>query len=166
MADQYSVEFGYPYHAFHFDIQVEVTGPQAGLTNPLCQAAFSECDGLEMTMEPKTYREGGNNAQQVRLVGPVNYGTLTLKRGMTSNLDLWKWFTAVATTAGRGAKANATVRILDPTSTPSAPKVQIKFQLTGCLPIKIKAPALNAKDGQVAIEEMQIAYTSLAISGS
>ena len=29
----------------------------------VCNAAFAECDGLEMTMEVKTIREGGNNAQ-------------------------------------------------------------------------------------------------------
>ena len=45
-----------------------------------------------MTMDVKTIREGGNNAAQVRLFGAVNYGTLTLKRGMTSNFDLWNWF--------------------------------------------------------------------------
>ena len=38
-----------------------------------------------------------------------------------------------------------------------------RFVLTRCLPIKLKAPSLNAKDGMVAIEEMQIAYESLSI---
>jgi phage tail-like protein len=82
---------------------------------------------------------------------------------MSSNLDLWKWFTAVASTAGRGADAKATVRILDSRSNAS-PLVKAAFTLTGCLPIKLKAPALNAKDGQIAIEEMQLAYTSLTAS--
>jgi hypothetical protein len=35
------------------------------------------------------------------------------------------------------------------------------FDLEGCLPIKLKAPALNASDGLVAVEEMQIAYERL-----
>ena len=39
-----------------------------------------------MTMEVKTIREGGNNGRQIRLAGPVGYGTLTLKRGMTDEL--------------------------------------------------------------------------------
>ena len=37
----------------------------------VCNAAFSECDGLEMTMEVKTIKEGGNNAQLHRLAGPL-----------------------------------------------------------------------------------------------
>jgi len=34
----------------------------------------------------------------------------------------------------------------------------MRYQLHRCLPIKFKAPALNAKDGQIAIEEFQLAY--------
>jgi hypothetical protein len=40
---------------------------------------------------------------------------------------------------------------------------KLRFKLKGCLPIKIKAPALNAKEGILAIEEIQIAYGSLEI---
>jgi hypothetical protein len=38
-----------------------------------------------------------------------------------------------------------------------------RFLLTRCVPIKLKAPALNAKDGVVAIEEFQLAYESLTL---
>jgi hypothetical protein len=44
-----------------------------------------------------------------------------------------------------------------------AGEAQAYFKLRGCLPIKIKAPALNASDGLVAIEEMQIAYSSFTV---
>ena len=37
-----------------------------------------------------------------------------------------------------------------------------RFRLSRCLPLKLKASALNAKDGVVAIEEMQLAYEELA----
>ena len=35
--------------------------------------------------------------------------------------------------------------------------------LQRCLPVKLKVPALNAKDGQIAIEEMNIAYERLQV---
>jgi hypothetical protein len=35
--------------------------------------------------------------------------------------------------------------------------------LQNCLITKLKAPALNAKDGMVAVEEMQISYESLTL---
>ena len=40
---------------------------------------------------------------------------------------------------------------------------RVRFEFTDCLPIKLKAPSFNAKDGAVAIEEMQIAYSSFTI---
>ena len=39
-------------------------------------------------------RVGGVNDRQIHLIGPVTYSQLTLKRGMTSNLQLWQWFGA------------------------------------------------------------------------
>jgi len=45
-------------------------------------------------------------------------------------------------------------------SNPS-PTIPLSLQV---LPIKIKAPSFNAKDGAVAIEEMQIAYKSFTVT--
>ena len=38
-----------------------------------------------------------------------------------------------------------------------------RFIAEGCLPTKLRAPALNAKEGQVAIEEMQLVYQTLTL---
>jgi len=159
-------KYDYPFTAFRFDVQLYVADPQSvGLTNPLCEALFAECDGLEMTMEPKTYKEGGNNLEQIQLPGPVTYGHLTLKRGMTNNIDLWTWFTAAAGGVAddnqpnkRGMTAQGLVTMRDGAGAPT-----LLFELFACLPIKIKGSALSAKDGQVALEELQIAYRSLKI---
>lgn len=149
---------------YRFDVQLELDKPgDFDLPQTLCDAAFSEVDGLEMTMEPKTIREGGNNGVQTHLVGPVTYSNLTLKRGMTKTLDLWKWFSVAATGkedgSGRGAKARGLITMRD-----MAGNAQLYFKLRGCLPIKIKAPPLNAADGLIAVEEMQIAYGSFEVT--
>jgi phage tail-like protein len=154
----------YPFTSFNFEVALEMQQSGAlDLPSPFCNGAFAECDGIEMTMEPKAVREGGNNTQQIHLVGPVNYGTLSLKRGMTSNQDLWVWFNAVvgnpsAPTPARGALANAVVTMLDAAGNP-----QVTFKLQDCLPIKLKAAPMNAKDGGVAIEEIQVAYSSFSV---
>jgi len=149
-----------PFQTFNFRVQIEVTGAESiGLTSPLCDCGFAECDGLEMTMEPKTVREGGNNREQIQLAGPVTYGNLTLKRGMTANLDLWRWFTAVAGSAGRVGQAEGFITL----KSADGRSDNLRFTVHGCLPIKIRAPALNAREGQIAIEEMQIAYSSFTV---
>ena len=148
--------------AFRFDVQLNIKNAQSlQLTSPLCDAAFAECSGLEMTMTPKTVQEGGNNTQQIHLVGPVSYGTLALKRGMTANLDLWKWFSAAVSGQGRGVTAEGLVIMRDGAGSP-----QVRFRITGCLPIKMKAPALNAKEGLLAIEEMDIAYRHFEVEAA
>lgn len=144
------------FHAFNFEVRIRVDGVSDAV---LCSAAFQECDGLEMTMEVKTIREGGNNGTQIRLTGPVSYGQLTLKRGMTANFDLWDWFGALLRPGGANLRArSAEVVMLAPDRSE-----QVSFILSRCVPVKLKAPPLNARDGVVAIEEMQIAYESLSL---
>ena len=142
----------YPFMAFNFAVEIKVEG----VAMQVCDAAFSDCDGLEMTMDVKTIREGGNNGKQIRLTGPASYGTLTLKRGMTETFDLWKWVELMQTNPE--TRADAEVVLFSPDK-----QVRAKFQLSRCLPVKLKAPILNAKDGGVAIEEFQLAYESLKL---
>ena len=140
----------YPFTAFNFSIEISKEGD----ANRLCNAAFAECDGLEMTMDVQTIREGGANGRNIRLTGPINYGQLTLKRGMTASSDLWDWLAAV--TIDPSIRASAEVVMLAADGAERA-----RFVLERCVPVKLKAPLLNAKDGAVAIEELQIAYESL-----
>lgn len=144
---------GYPFSAFNFSIEITPDGASA----PLCQASFAECDGLEMTLDVKTIREGGNNGVQVKLAGPAGYGQLTLKRGMTASFDLWQWFERVVRDPATRATGEVVLYASDHTVR------QATFVLKRCVPLKIKAPPLNAKDGTVAIEEMQVGYESLTI---
>ena len=145
---------GYPFSAFNFAIEIEVPG----ISQKVCSAAFSECDGLEMTMDVKTIREGGNNGEQIRLTGPFSYGTLTLKRGMTTTFDLWDWMAATLRDCRLRAKSAEVVIFAGDGKTE-----RVRFLLKRCLPVKLKAPPLNAKDGIVAIEELQLAYESVTL---
>ncbi len=144
----------YPFTTFNF--AVEIYRGEEG--NPLMNAAFAECDGLEMNLEVKTIREGGANDRQIRLNGAVAYGQLTLKRGMTENFDLWKWFNDCV--HDPRLRAGAEVVLL----APDGATERARFQMSRCVPVKIKAPQLNAKDGQIAIEELQIAYETLQLA--
>jgi len=143
----------YPFTSFNFAIEINVPG----VSTKICSAAFSECDGLDMTMEVKTIREGGNSSTQYRLAGPVAYSQLTLKRGMTSTFDLWDWFNATLNNARLRADAEVVLFAADGRTE------RARFILKRCLPVKVKAPSLNAKDGMIAIEELQLAYESMRL---
>jgi phage tail-like protein len=147
----------HPFTTFNF--RIEITYGDS--SDPVCAGEFAECDGLEMTIEPKTIREGGNNSRPIHLVGPVSYGQLTLKRGMTTDFGLWEWFESVQKGDGHGLRATAEVALQSERNAVEDRTDRVVFVLTGCMPLKVKAPGLNAKDGLVAIEEMQIAYETL-----
>jgi phage tail-like protein len=142
-----------PFVAFNFAVEINVPG----VSPKVCSAAFAECDGLEMTMDVKTIREGGNNGRQVRLTGPLNLGLLTLKRGMTASFDLWDWMARMQTQPGLRADAEVVLFAADGRTE------RARFILSRCLPAKVKGPSLNAKDGGVAIEELQLAYESIEL---
>ena len=141
----------YPFTAFNFAVEINRGEDRKALVN----AAFQECDGLEMTMEVKTIREGGSNDRQIRLNGMVAYGQLTLKRGMTESFDLWNWFHDTVNDPRLRAGAEVVLLAADGSTE------RARFVMSRCLPVKLKAPALNAKDGQIAIEELQVAYETL-----
>jgi phage tail-like protein len=143
----------YPFAAFNFAVEINVPG----VSTRVCNASFAECDGLEMTMDVKTIREGGNNGRQIRLTGGINAGMLTLKRGMTRSFDLWDWMTAMQTQPKLRADAEVVVFAADGTTE------RARFILSRCLPARLKAPPLNARDGGVAIEEFQLAYESISL---
>jgi phage tail-like protein len=76
---------------------------------------------------------------------------------MTSNMDLWKWFEKVQ--QNRSLRAAGTIRM----KSSDRSRTDVTYTITGCLPVKLKAPALNGKDGTIAIEELGVAYETLTV---
>jgi phage tail-like protein len=147
-----------PFHVFRFqvDFQTAELGSEGpGQPVPLCSGAFSECTGLEATMEPMVIREGGRNYGSSQRVGPVTFATVVLKRGMTSTAHLWKWFELV-TGGGYSYRLTATVTLFD-----NAGNGVLAWDLLRALPVKFKAADMNAKNAEVGIEELHIVHEGL-----
>jgi phage tail-like protein len=146
-----------PFVPFRF--QVSLTGsnlPGLGAV-PLCGGSFSEATGIEATMTPRAIREGGRNFGQAQRPGPTAFGTLTLKRGLTTPADLWTWFDLVTNREGFGRLLNGKIEIYSGTS------IAFSWMLVKVLPVKFKAPDLSATSTQVAIEELQLVYEQLSL---
>ncbi len=149
-----------PFHVFRFQVDfVEdaLTGPTKETKAPLCSGAFSECTGLEATMEPKVIKEGGRNYGVSQRAGPVTFATVVLKRGMTTNRHLWKWFELVSNGA-YAYRLAATITMLGLDGKPV-----LTWRLARCMPVKFKAADLNAKSTDVGIEELHLAHEGLTL---
>lgn len=148
----------YPLRGFRFQVDFKeqmLTNETEGGEVLLCSGAFSECSGLEVTMEPKAIKEGGRNWGSAQRMGAISFGTVVLKRGLTTTADLWAWFSLV----GEGAYAqrlNVTITQFDQSG-----KGAFSWTLLKAMPIKFKAPDLNASNNEVAIEELHLVHEGL-----
>ena len=150
----------YPLPVFRF--RVKFTAVSNGEERLLCGGAFSECGGLEATMEPKVIKAGGHNYGTFQRSGRVSFATIVLKRGITKNRDLWNWFHLV----GNGAYAyrlNAEIALLDFDKN-NEDKEQVPvmvWKMKNALPTKFKAADFNSTFTQIAIEELHFVHEGL-----
>jgi len=164
-----------PLHVFRFSLSfADAPLPHAsgqGAGPEIKDVGFSECTGLEATMEPKVIKEGGRNYGAAQRAGPVTFSTVILKRGMVRNLTLWRWFTEAAN-QGRFARRRDVVITLHDTTQPvtgsasaeTPYRAVISWQLKRALPIKLKTADLNAKATEVGVEELHLAHEGLRIA--
>jgi phage tail-like protein len=115
---------------------------------------FSECSGIELTMQPDEYKEGGNNGTVLKFPGRATWTNLTLKRGIGFDTTLWDWHYGFVT--GKGSRRDGTITLLDAERNPSV----VWFFRRG-LPVKYTGPSLNATQSAVAIESIEIAHEGL-----
>lgn len=142
-----------PFTGFAFAVELRLPGSD----RPLCEAAFCECDGLELRREISALRELGNKDTVRLLPGVESFGRVTLRRGMTSSFDLWGWWERVR--RDPGLRATCDVIVLSP----DLAQERVRFRLHGCLPARITGPALDATKNEVAIESLEIACETIEV---
>lgn len=150
-----------PWPFFRFDVSfAEYSLAPGASRSPLsiCSGAFSECTGLDASMEPKVIREGGRNDGAIQRTGPVSYSTVILKRGMTSSFHLFRWFEQVAGGA-YSHRMDVTITVRN-----SAGQPLMAWLLRSAFPIKYRAADLNAKNSEVSVEELHLAHEGLSLS--
>jgi phage tail-like protein len=143
--------------------------PPAG-GDVLGNGGFQECTGLEIEMEMADVQEGGRNNGVVRRVGRAKFQPLVLKRGLffqpsgesdadaEADTSLWQWLADVVNGQRPVTRYDGIVYVK---SAENAVRATWVFERG--LPAKVRGPELNAKTGEVAIEELHIAHEGLRI---
>jgi len=149
-----------PLHVFRF--KVDFKSDTVGMGGPggpvaICTGAFAECTGLEATMEPKTIKEGGTNYGVAQRAGPITFATVVLKRGISTNRDLWQMVFDVVAAGKFAPRLQVTITVMDMANKPA-----IAWQLDRAMPIKFKFADLNAKGTEVGIEELHLVHEGLS----
>jgi phage tail-like protein len=151
-----------PLHVFRFLVEFRSDSLVDGDSNEIfdvCSGAFSDCTGLEATMEPKKIKEGGRNYGEAQRAGGVTFATVVLKRGISTNRNLWQIFNAL--TSGRYApRLQVSITLRD-----GQGDAIMGWQLHRAMPVKFKFADLNAKGSEVGIEELHLVHEGLSSTG-
>lgn len=146
------------------NIEAGAQPPPASVGAPLGDGGFQECSGLEVEMDVQEYLEGGRNDGVIRRIGRAKYQNLILKRGMFYgnsggvNRDLWNWLQGLVAGERPVVRYDGIIEVMS-----VGDAVAATWVFTRGLPAKIRGPELNAKTGEVAIEELHIAHEGLRL---
>ena len=117
-------------------------------------AGFSECTGLDGSLDTEDYEEGGNNAFVHKFRKHMRWTNIVLKRGVGRDDRLWDWFFAY--TKGKGQRRNGLITLLD-----GAGERRKTWGFRDGLPVRYVGPSLKADQSTVAIESIEIAHHGL-----
>jgi phage tail-like protein len=134
-----------PLLTFHFAL--EVSGAISGL--------FTHVGGLgseNEVIEHKAVTGGSKEVVQV-IPGRLKWTPITLKRGITSSLDIWDWRQKVVEGKVQDARKAASIIAYSSDGTAVA-----KWDLTNAWPSKVTGPEFDSASGNIMFEEVTIVF--------
>jgi phage tail-like protein len=137
-----------PLIGFHY--AVEIQGMVTGY--------FTECSGLgseHEVIEHKIVDERGKEVMQ-KIPGRLKWENVTLKRGITDNMDIWDWRKMVEDGDVEGARANGSIVMFD-----QHLEERARWNFENGWPIKVSGPQVKSDSNEIGIEELSIAHEGL-----
>jgi phage tail-like protein len=147
-----------PLHVFRFHVDFftdSLSDDDSHEQFSVCSGAFSECTGLEGTMEPKVIKEGGRNYGAAQRAGGTTFATVVLKRGISTNQNLYQIFNTLGT-GTFAPRMQVTINVCDVDGS-----AVMAWQLDKAMPIKYKFSDLNSRNSEVGIEELHLVHEGL-----
>ncbi len=140
----------YPLTGFHFTVKWSDDDENV---------SFSEVSGLSVSTTPIEYREGANKEYTTfKMPGLKKYDNVTLKRGsMATDNGFYDWFNTIANNTVE--RRDITISLLNETHEPV-----VTWSLKNAFPIKYDGGSLNASEGQVLVESVELAYESFTVT--
>lgn len=116
---------------------------------------FRECAGFssEHDVVEHQWVDQKGKPTVTKTPGQNKWSNITLKRGVDSNGDLWKWRKDVVDGKIAEARKDGTVQVVDYLGSPV-----VTFKFVRGWPCKYTAPGLNASSNEIILEEIEIAH--------
>jgi phage tail-like protein len=135
-----------PFVVSHFYLKVD---------GKIEQMVFREVSGIGSISEAVSYKASGeNDFHTIQMVpGRLQWQEVVCRRGITSSMDAWKWRKEVEEGKVEGARANASIVMVDQTGAEKA-----RWNFIRCWPTGITGPALNSSQNEVGVEELKFVH--------
>jgi phage tail-like protein len=117
--------------------------------------AFRECTGLGSENQVVEYKASGPKGEYVvkKVPGRMTWNNITLKRGITDAMDMWKWRAVVEEGRIDEARKNGSIVMFSQQGNEVA-----RWDFVNAWPSKLAGPAANATNNELAIEELEITH--------
>jgi phage tail-like protein len=136
-----------PFKNFSFLVEIDA----------VTSAGFASVSGLAAEAEEIEYREGADTLTSSRkLPGRVKYPNVTLRRGLTTNRDLWDWWKTVRD--GTLQRRAVVITLLDDARQPV-----LRWRLQEAWIARIEVSELDASKNEIAIESIELAHEGLEL---
>jgi len=133
-----------------FNFLLELDGAVAGY--------FTECAGVGSENEIIEHKVVDKQGHEIvrKIPGRLKFTDVTLKRGVTSDLEIWTWRELVVKGTIADARKNATITMMDRTYSPVA-----KWHFTNAWPSKVSGPSFKSDDNSIGVEEVTIVHEGM-----
>lgn len=137
-----------PLVSFHFALEVQ--GAVTGF--------FTEIGGLGSETEIVEHKVVTPEGREViqKIPGRLKWTEITLKRGVTAEMDMWKWRKLVEDGKISNARKNGSIVMYD-----EALKEIARWNFTNGWPSKVTGPQLQADSNAYGIEELTIVHEGI-----
>lgn len=134
-----------------FNFRLEIEGKVTGY--------FTEVSGLgseNEVIEQKVVDDKGRDLVQ-KIPGRLKWEDITLKRGITDDMQLWKWRQLVVEGKMKDARTNCSIIMCDRNFEDVA-----RWDFTNAWPSKVTGPTLKADSNEFGVEEMVLVHEGLS----
>lgn len=133
-----------------FNFALELEGSIAGY--------FTECSGIGSENEIVEHKVVDKQGHEVvrKLPGRLKWQDVSLKRGITSDLQIWEWRDMVIKGDMSSSRKNISITMMDRTYSPVA-----TWHFTNAWPSKVSGPSFKSDDNSFGVEEVSIVHEGM-----
>ena len=130
-----------------FNFRLDVGGTVAGF--------FTEVSGIGSEHEVVEHKVVDEKGMEVirKIPGRLKWGDVTLKRGITSDMEIWKWRDSVVAGKMSECRKNCTITMMDRNY-----NVVAAWHFANAWPSKVTGPALKSDSNEFGVEEVVLVH--------